>query len=134
MACHYHALEEVPGSGGNTYLATQAGLPLLSSTVEVEKTSAQKLHVAIQQSHALVMLRCIHNSFCNAFGITTFDGHAQAEEVENAEAMAEAGLESAGKASRPAAIATADASGLPLQFQQQGYVHTVILSDVMLDI
>ena len=43
------------------------------------------------------------------------DGHAQAEEVENAEAMAKDGLESAGKASRPAAVATADASGLPLQ-------------------
>lgn len=61
------------------------------------------------------MLRCVNSSFCNTCSIMASDGHAQAEEVENAEAMAKDGLESAGKASRPAAVATADASGLPLQ-------------------
>ena len=41
--------------------------------------------------------------------------------MENAEAMAEDGLASAGKASRPAPMPTADATGLPLQCQQQEF-------------
>lgn len=41
-------------------------------------------------------------------------GCVQAAEVETAEAMAEDGLASAGKTSRPALLTSADATGVPL--------------------
>ena len=58
-------------------------------------------------------------------------GLEQAEEVENAEAMAEDGLASAGKAPRLAAMPTAEATGLSLQCQQQELCARCQLSDVI---
>lgn len=55
----------------------------------------------------------------------------QAEEVESAEAMAEEGLQSAGKASRPAPATTSQATGLPLQCQVE-LCHAFICSKYQL--
>ena len=61
-------------------------------------------------------------------------GLEQAEEVENAEAMAEDGLASAGKASRPAPMPTAGATGLPSQCQQQEVCAHCQLSDAIVSV